>query len=83
MDISVDTMNTKQTCFLCDGNGFRTVHENATKTNVILINCSNCNSDGKAFILDQKKHDKLKEEFERDFKPYLPTLADYVKQTKL
>ena len=73
-------MSTKLTCFLCDGNGFRTVHEDITKTNVVLIQCSNCNSNGEAFILDQEKHDKLKAEFERDYKPYLPTLADFVRQ---
>ena len=73
-------MNTKEICFMCNGNGFRTIHENTTKTNVVLINCSNCNSDGRAFILDQKLHDKLKAEFERDSKPYLPTLADFVRQ---
>ena len=35
------------------------------------------------FILDQELHDKLKAEFERDFKPYLPTLADFVRQQKM
>ena len=73
----------KPTCFMCGGNGFRTVNEDTTKTNVVLVQCSNCNSNGEAFILDQKKHDKLKAEFERDYKPYLPTLADYIKQTEL
>ena len=73
-------MSEKQICFMCEGNGFRTIYEDTTKTNVVLINCSNCNSDGRAFILDQKLHDKLKAEFERDSKPYLPTLADFVKQ---
>ena len=68
---------------MCEGNGFRTVHENTTKTNVVLIQCSNCNSDGRAFTLDQKKYDKLRAEFERDYKPYLPTLADYVRQQKI
>ena len=76
------SMADKPTCFLCDGNGFRTVHEDITKTNVVLIQCSNCNSNGEAFILDQEKHDKLKAEFERDYKPYLPTLADFVRQQK-
>ena len=73
-------MSEKQICFMCEGNGFRTIYEDTTKTNVVLINCSNCNSDGRAFILDQKLHDKLKAEFERDSKPYLPTLADFVRQ---
>ena len=73
-------MADKPTCFMCNGNGFRTVYEDATKTNVILVQCVNCNSKGEAFILDQEKHDKLKAEFERDYKPYLPTLADYVRQ---
>ena len=73
-------MSTKQTCFMCNGNGFRTVHEDITKTNVVLIQCSKCNSNGEAFILDQELHDKLKAEFERDYKPYLPTLADFVRQ---
>ena len=68
---------------MCKGNGFRTVYEDTTKTNVILVQCSNCNSKGEVFILDQEKHDKLKAEFERDYKPYLATLADYVRQTKL
>ena len=67
---------------MCGGNGFRTVHEDTTKTNVVLIQCSNCNRDGSAFILDQELHDKLKAEFERDYKPYLPTPADFVKQQK-
>ena len=75
-------MSEKQICFMCRGNGFRTVHEDTTKTNVVLIQCSNCNSNGEAFILDQEKHDKLKAEFERDYKDYLPTLADWVKQQK-
>jgi hypothetical protein len=83
MVIMVDTMSTKQICFLCDGNGFRTIYEDTTKTNVVLVQCSNCNSDGSAFILDQELHDKLKAEFERDFKPYLPTLADFVRQQKM
>tara|TARA_R110001583_G_C5559137_1_gene401026 strand:- start:123 stop:365 length:243 start_codon:yes stop_codon:yes gene_type:complete len=74
------SMSEKQICFMCEGNGFRTVHEDTTKTNVVLIQCSNCNSNGEAFILDQEKHDKLKAEFERDYKHYLPTLADYIKQ---
>ena len=82
MGVSVDTMSIKPTCFLCGGNGFRTVHEDTTKTNVVLVQCSNCNSNGKAFILDQEQHDKLKAEFERDYKPYLPTLADFVRQQK-
>ena len=73
-------MSTKPTCFLCNGNGFRTIYEDTTKTNVVLTNCSNCNNDGHKFILDQEQHDKLKAEFERDYKPYLPTLADFVKQ---
>ena len=73
-------MANKQTCFMCDGNGFRTVYEDTTKTNVILVLCVNCNSNGEAFILDQEKHDKLKAEFERDYKPYLATLTDYIKQ---
>ena len=76
------SMADKQICFMCNGNGFRTVHEDTTKTNVVLIQCSNCNSNGEAFILDQEKHDKLKAEFERDYKPYLPTLADFVRQQK-
>ena len=82
MDVNVDTMSTKEICFMCNGNGFRTVHEDTTKTNVVLIQCLNCNSNGEAFILDKEKHDKLKTEFERDYKPYLATLADYVKQNK-
>ena len=64
---------------MCKGNGFRTIRE-VSSDNVILIQCSNCNSNGEAFILDQEKHDKLKAEFERDYKPYLPTLADFVGQ---
>ena len=80
MDVSVDTMSTKEICFMCNGNGFRTVHEDTTKTNVVLIQCLNCNSNGEAFILDQEQHDKLKAEFERDYKPYLATLTDYIKQ---
>ena len=83
MDVSVDIMSTKEICFMCNGNGFRTVHEDTTKTNVVLIQCLNCNSNGEAFILDKEKHDKLKAEFERDYKPYLATLSDYVKQTEL
>ena len=75
-------MADKQTCFMCKGNGFRTIYEDTTKTNVVLTNCSECNSDGRAFILNQEKHDKLKAEFERDYKPHLPTLADFVKQQK-
>ena len=74
------SMSEKQICFMCEGNGFRTVHEDTTKTNVVLIQCSNCNSNGEAFILDQEKHDKIKAEFERDYKHYLPTLADYIRQ---
>ena len=54
--------------------------------NILEVNMNNliekCNSNGEAFILDQEKHDKLKAEFERDYKPYLPTLADFVKQQK-
>ena len=50
-------MSEKQICFMCRGNGFRTVHEDTTKTNVVLIQCSNCNSNGEAFILDKEKHD--------------------------
>jgi|10_taG_2_1085330.scaffolds.fasta_scaffold214719_2 hypothetical protein len=75
-------MADKQTCFMCYGNGFRTVHEDTTRTNVVLIQCSNCNRNGSVFTLDQKTHDKLKAEFERYYKPHLPTLADYVKQRK-
>ena len=67
---------------MCDGNGFRTIRE-VSSDNVVLIQCSKCNSNGEAFILDQEKHDKLKAEFERDYKPYLPTLADFVKQQKM
>ena len=71
-------MSEKQICFMCEGNGFRTVHEDTTKTNVVLINCSNCNSNGEAFILDQEKHDKLKAEFDRGYKDKSPTLEDVV-----
>ena len=56
MDVSVDIMSTKEICFMCNGNGFRTVYEDATKTNVVLVQCVNCNSKGEAFILDQKKY---------------------------
>ena len=50
-------MADKQTCFMCDGNGFRTIRE-VSSDNVVLIQCSKCNSNGEAFILDQEKHDK-------------------------
>ena len=73
-------MADKQTCFMCEGNGFRTIYEDTTRTNVVVIQCSNCNSKGEAHILDQEKHDKLKAEFERGHKHKLPTLADYIKQ---
>ena len=73
-------MADKQTCFMCEGNGFRTIYEDTTRTNVVVIQCSNCNSKGEAHILDQEKHDKIKAEFERDYKPYSATLADYIKQ---
>jgi hypothetical protein len=75
-------MADKQTCFMCEGNGFRTIYEDTTKTNVILTQCVNCNSNGEVHTLDQKIYDKLKAEFERDYKPHLPTLADFVKQQK-
>jgi len=74
------SMSEKQISFMCEGNGFRTIYEDTTRTNTVLTQCSNCNSNGEAFILDQEKHDKLKAEFERDYKPYLPTLADYIRQ---
>ena len=64
---------------MCNGNGFRTIRE-VSSDNVILIQCSNCNSDGHKFIFDQEQHDNLKAEFERDYKTYLPTLEDFVKQ---
>ena len=73
-------MSEKQICFMCNGNGFRTIYEDTTRTNVVLIQCSNCNSNGEAFSLNQEKRNELKAEFERDYKPYLPTLADWVKQ---
>ena len=73
-------MTDKQTCFLCNGNGFRTIYEDTTRTNVIVVQCSNCSSNGEVRTLDQKIYDKLKAEFERDYKHYLPTLADWVKQ---
>ena len=75
-------MSEKQTCFMCEGNGFRTIYEDTTRTNVVVIQCSNCNSKGEVRALDQKIYDKLKAEFERDYKPYLPTLADFVRQQK-
>jgi len=73
-------MADKQTCFMCNGNGFRTIYEDTTKTNVVLVQCSNCNSSGEVHTLNQKIYDKLKAEFEKDYKYYLPTLADFVRQ---
>ena len=73
-------MSEKQICFMCEGNGFRTIYEDTTRTNVVVIQCSNCNSKGEAHILDQEKHDKLKAEFERGYKDKSSTLADWVKQ---
>jgi len=75
-------MADKQICFMCNGNGFRTIYEDTTKTNVVLIQCSNCNSQGKAFTLSKETHDKLNAEFERDYRPYSASLADFVKQQK-
>ena len=73
-------MADKQTCFLCKGNGFRTIYEDTTRTNVVVIQCSNCSSKGEVRALDQKIYDKLKAEFERGYKDKSPTLADWVKQ---
>tara|TARA_R110000765_G_scaffold151986_2_gene254635 strand:+ start:123 stop:350 length:228 start_codon:yes stop_codon:yes gene_type:complete len=75
-------MADKQICFMCNGNGFRTIYEDTTKTNVVLIQCSNCNSQGKAFTLSKETHDKLNAEFERDYRPQSATLADFIKQQK-
>ena len=73
-------MSTKQICFLCDGNGFRTIYEDTTKTNVVVVQCPNCSSNGEVRTLDQKIYDKLKAEFDRGYKDKSPTLADWVKQ---
>ena len=73
-------MNEKQICFMCEGNGFRTIYEDTTRTNVLVVKCSNCSSKGEVRTLDQKIYDKLKAEFDRGYKDKSPTLADWVKQ---
>ena len=73
-------MSEKQICFMCEGNGFRTIYEDTTRTNVVVIQCSNCSSNGEVRALDQKIYDKLKVEFERGYKHKSPTLADWIKQ---
>ena len=74
------SMSEKQICFMCEGNGFRTIYEDTTKTNVVVVQCSNCSSNGEVRTLDQKIYDKLKAEFDRGYKDKSPTLADWVKQ---